>query len=141
MIEEFKRKLTPTQRETFASLTSPVKIQAYLDDTPYTADSFNRSPLRIIDDRRAHCLEGGLFAAAVLRRIGIPPQIVDLLPEPGTDDDHVLAISIRSMDVLAQWQNPTLLACATASWCSAAYAGWSCLISNLKDRDFACHSR
>ena len=92
MIEEFKRKLTPTQRETFASLTSPVKIQAYLDDTPYTADSFNRSPLRIIDDRQAHCLEGGLFAAAALRRIGIPPLIVDLLPEPGTDDDHVLAI-------------------------------------------------
>ena len=27
-----------------------------------------------------------------LRRLGYPPLIVDLLPEPGTDDDHVLAI-------------------------------------------------
>jgi hypothetical protein len=43
-------------------------------------------------DQQAHCLDGALFAAAALRRLGYPPILVDLLPEPGTDDDHVLAI-------------------------------------------------
>ena len=41
---------------------------------------------------QAHCLDGALFAAFALRRLGYPPVIVDLLPEPGADDDHVLAI-------------------------------------------------
>jgi hypothetical protein len=43
-------------------------------------------------ERQAHCLDGALFAAFALRRLGHPPVIVDLLPDPGTDDDHVLAI-------------------------------------------------
>jgi hypothetical protein len=27
-----------------------------------------------------------------LRRLGFPPQVVDMFPDPGMDDDHVLAI-------------------------------------------------
>jgi len=76
----------------FQELSSPAKIQAYLDDTPYSTDYGNRSPLQVIQDRMAHCLDGALFAAAALRRLGYPPLLLDLLPEPGTDDDHVLAI-------------------------------------------------
>ncbi len=37
-----------------------------------------------------------MFAAAALRRLGFPPLLVDLLPEPGMDDDHVLAIFRRN---------------------------------------------
>jgi hypothetical protein len=33
-----------------------------------------------------------LFAALGLRWLGYPPVIIDLQPEPGMDDDHVLAI-------------------------------------------------
>jgi len=84
--------LTSEQRTVLKSLQSPARIQAYLDDTPYSPESINRSPLRVIQDRLAHCLDGGLFAAMALRRLGHPPLIVDLLPEPGRDDDHVLAI-------------------------------------------------
>jgi hypothetical protein len=40
----------------------------------------------------AHCLDGGLFAALGLRWLGYPPVIIDLQPEPGLDDDHVLAV-------------------------------------------------
>jgi len=76
----------------FQELSSPAKIQAYLDETPYSCDNGNRSPLQVIQDRKAHCLDGALFAAAALRRLGYPPLILDLLPEPGTDDDHVLAV-------------------------------------------------
>jgi hypothetical protein len=76
----------------FRELSSPSRIQAYLDDTPYSPENTNRSPWQVIQDRVAHCLDGALFAAAALRLLGYPPLILDLLPEPGTDDDHVLAI-------------------------------------------------
>ena len=36
------------------------------------------------------------FAAYALSRLGDPPVVVDLLQEPGLDDDHVLAIFRRN---------------------------------------------
>jgi hypothetical protein len=83
------------QRELFLDLSSPAAIQAFLDEIPYSAENANRCPLRVWQDRTAHCLDGALFAAAALRRLGYPPVVVDLLPEPGSDDDHVLAIYKR----------------------------------------------
>jgi hypothetical protein len=91
-LPDLTSRLTSEQREALESLRTPVLIQAYLDDTPYSPENANRSPLRVMQDRLAHCLDGGLFAAMALRRLGFPPLIVDLLPEPGRDDDHVLAI-------------------------------------------------
>jgi hypothetical protein len=79
-------------RAELAALTSPVRIQEYLDGIPYSAEERNRCPLNVLKDRQAHCLDGALFAAAALRRIGHPPVLIDLLPDPGMDDDHVLAI-------------------------------------------------
>ena len=89
VLEDF---LNEEQAALLASLTSPAKIQAYLDATPYSASDENRCPRRVMQDRLAHCLDGGLFAAAALHRLGFPPLIVDLLPEPKLDDDHVLAV-------------------------------------------------
>lgn len=74
------------------SLKTPIQIQAFLDNIPYSPEDANRSPRRVLEDRQAHCLDGGLFAAAALRRLGYPPVIIDMLPVPGRDDDHVLAI-------------------------------------------------
>jgi hypothetical protein len=91
----FEEHLDPQQRQVFAGLNSPARIQAFLDQIPYSAENANRCPLSVLRDRVAHCLDGGLFAAAALRLIGHPPLIVDLLPEPRTDDDHVLAIYRR----------------------------------------------
>ncbi|NMC78250.1 MAG: hypothetical protein GYA59_02710 [Chloroflexi bacterium] len=91
-MEDFEALLDPAERQLVASLDSPARIQAFLDETPYSAEDANRCPLRVLRERKAHCLDGGLFAAATLRRLGFPPLIVDLLPEPGLDDDHVLAI-------------------------------------------------
>jgi len=88
----FEEHLDPQQRRIFSGLNSPARIQAFLDQIPYSAENINRCPLSVLRDRVAHCLDGGLFAAAALRLIGHPPLIVDLLPAPGTDDDHVLAI-------------------------------------------------
>ncbi len=88
----FEAHLNEEQRELWAGLTSPAKVQAFLDSTAYAGEDTNRSPLRVLRERRAHCLDGGLFAAAALRQLGPPPVIVDLLPDEGADDDHVLAI-------------------------------------------------
>jgi hypothetical protein len=66
-----------------------------LDEIPYSAEDRNRCPLNVMQDRLAHCLDGALFAAAALRRLGDPPLVVDLFPDPGMDDDHVLAIFRR----------------------------------------------
>ena len=96
MASPFKVRLTSEQRGAWQSLTSPANIQAFLDTIPYSAEDANRSPLRVLQERQAHCLDGGLFAAAALRQLGHPPLIVDLLPDPGTDDDHVLAIFRRN---------------------------------------------
>jgi hypothetical protein len=92
MVDHFDEQLSAEERAVLAELNTPARIQAYLDATPYAAESRNRCPLTVLRDRRAHCLDGGLFAALALRRLGYPPLIVDLLPEPGTDDDHILAI-------------------------------------------------
>jgi hypothetical protein len=76
----------------FQSMDTPQKIQAFLDSIPYSPDDLNRTRLEVLHDRTAHCLDGALFAAAALRRIGHPALVVDLLPEPGLDDDHMLAV-------------------------------------------------
>jgi hypothetical protein len=91
-VSDFEAYLDHSQRQLFSSLNSPQEIQAFLDSIPYSAENANRCPLSVLRDRQAHCLDGGLFAAAALRRLGHPPILVDLLPEPGMDDDHVLAI-------------------------------------------------
>jgi hypothetical protein len=87
--------LTEAEEAGLASLSSPAAIQAYLDATPYSPEDRDRCPLNVIRDRVAHCLDGALFAAMALRRLGYPPLVVDLLPQPGIDDDHVLAIFKR----------------------------------------------
>ena len=91
-VSEFDQMLGAAGKAALNALTSPLKIQDYLDGIPYGAEDRNRCPLNVLKDRQAHCLDGALFAAAALRRIGYPPVLIDLLPEPGMDDDHVVAI-------------------------------------------------
>lgn len=91
-LSQFEAFLTPAELEAFRSLDSPTAVQAYLDATPYSAEERTRCPLNVMRDRVAHCLDGALFAATALRGLGYPPLLLDLLPEPNTDDDHVLAI-------------------------------------------------
>jgi hypothetical protein len=91
-MQPFEYRLNASQRKIMDSLSNPVKIQAFLDATPYSPENQNRNPFRVMKDNLAHCLDGGLFGALALRRLGYPPLIVDLQPDPGMDDDHVLAI-------------------------------------------------
>src|SRR5512140_1298331 len=100
MIEEFMTRLPDEVGHTFESLNTPIDIQRYLDGMPYIGEERDRCPLDVIKDRQCHCLDGGLFAALALRRIGEPGLVVDLVPlrdahGRNLDDDHVLAIFRR----------------------------------------------
>jgi len=84
---------TAPERAAFGRLRSVERIQAFLDRIPYSSDPFYRCPRRVLRDRRAHCFDGALFAAAALRALGHPPLLVDL--RAVRDDDHVLAVFRR----------------------------------------------
>lgn len=92
MLTEFENRLPPDLRERFLNLQSPFAIQEYLDSMPYVAEERDRAPLQVMLDGQCHCLDGGFFAALALWRLGFPPLLIDLTPEPGADDDHVLAL-------------------------------------------------
>lgn len=85
---------TRAELSVFRTLNRPEKIQRFLDeDLAYDKEPDGprcRSPRVALRDRTAHCMEGALFAAAALRRLGHPPLLLDL--EAVRDDDHVLAI-------------------------------------------------
>ena len=91
-ITDFESYLSKEQRKTFKQLNTPFAIQEYLDGTPYVAEERNRSPLNVMRDEQCHCLDGGFFAALALWQIGFKPLLIDLVPAPNMDDDHVLAI-------------------------------------------------
>lgn len=81
---------TPGEAARLARLSSPARIQAFLDGIPYSADPFYRAPRRVLRERIAHCFDGAMFAAAALRRLGHRPLLVDL--RAVRDDDHILAV-------------------------------------------------
>ena len=70
MADLLESHLTGEELTVWKSLDTPAKIQAYLDQTPYSPQDLDRSPLSVMRDHLAHCLDGGLFAAAALRRRG-----------------------------------------------------------------------
>jgi len=77
----------------FAGLDSPLQIQAFLDTLPYSDEEIYRCPARVVADRKAHCFDGALFAAAALCWLGHPPRILDIVAV--RDDDHILALYQR----------------------------------------------
>jgi len=93
MLERFEASLGARDRKRLAGLDSPARIQAFLDAASYSTENAYRSPLRVLRERRAHCYDGAVFAAAALRRLGHPPLVVDLLADD--DDEHLLAVYKR----------------------------------------------
>jgi hypothetical protein len=91
LLDDFESQLGPTERKLLDGLNKPDRIQSYLNEVPYSEDEFYRCPLRVLRDRKAHCFDGALFAAMVLRRFGHPSMILELIPN-ARDDDHILAL-------------------------------------------------
>src|SRR2546423_226465 len=87
------QKLEKRELQLFRKLSTPEKIQKYLDDLPYNKEKKGEtcySPRLVIRHNTAHCFEGALFAAAAVRVNGHPALILDLASV--RDDDHVIAI-------------------------------------------------
>jgi|SRR6185503_545962 len=91
-INEFLFRLPTNLRKKFLSLNTPFAIQGYLDSMPYIGEERDRSPLNVMLHNQCHCLDGGFLAALALWRIGFKPLLIDIVPDPGKDDDHVLAL-------------------------------------------------
>ena len=91
-IKEFESHLPKKLREKFDNLNSPFAIQEYLNSVTYKGEERDRSPLNVLLDNQGHCLDGGFLAALCLWRIGFNPLLIDIVPDPGVDDDHVLAL-------------------------------------------------
>ena len=91
-LTKFQSNLNTELRRQFLELKTPFAIQEYLDSMPYIGEERDRSPLQVMIDRQCHCLDGGFLAALALWQIGFKPLLIDLVPDPGMDDDHVLAL-------------------------------------------------
>lgn len=115
-------RLSPEELGLLKSLNRPEKIQAFLDnEVHYNPETTCRSPRRVIRDRRAHCAEGALFAAAALDANGSPPLIIDM--EAIRDDDHLLTV-FREHGRWARSPNPTTRDCDFANRSIARFANW-----------------
>jgi len=88
--------LTAREYEVLARLSSPIKIQNFLDSLPMNWEKrgdTQRSPRSVLRAKKAHCMEGALLAAAALWIAGQPPVIMNLSARFGkNDDDHVVAL-------------------------------------------------
>jgi hypothetical protein len=82
--------LSPQSLRTLRALKTPARIQKFIDAIEYQYADTAWSPERVLRERKGHCLEGALLAAAALRVNGYPPLLMDL--EAVHDDDHVVAV-------------------------------------------------
>jgi hypothetical protein len=93
-VEDFNQALTQSERQVMARLTTPRKIQDFLDGLAYSTEIIYRCPLRVLRERIAHCFDGAMFGAAALRCLWYPPLILNM-PAILHDDDHLLALYKR----------------------------------------------
>ncbi len=91
----FTKQLSQSERRFFETFTTPTRIQAFLDEIPYSIEHAYRCPLRVLRERVAHCFDGALFAAAALQHLGHDPIILEMVPNR-RDDDHLLALYKRN---------------------------------------------
>ena len=79
---------TKSEEGLLRKLNTPDKIQNFIDALPYRCEDGHLSARAALRDRRAHCFDGSLLAAAALIRCGLEPRLIDLCAT--RDDDHIL---------------------------------------------------
>ncbi len=91
--------LTKGEEHTLRSLSTPVKIQDFLNKLPMNWEKngdTHMSPRRVLREKKAHCIEGALLAVTALWLAGEPPLIMNLSSRLGRGDvDHVVALYKR----------------------------------------------
>jgi len=73
------------QLEIVQGLTSPAKIQAFLDATPYSVENTNRCPLQVLQDRLAALPGRRLVRRSHAAPAGLSTLVVDIFPELDMD--------------------------------------------------------
>ncbi len=85
--------LTKGELKVLKKLNTPHRIQDFLDTLEFNLEEDGEtymSPRKVLQTRKAHCLEGALLAATALWINGEEPLILDL-KAPG-DTDHVVTL-------------------------------------------------
>ena len=87
---------TRDEIKVFLKLKTPQKIQDYLNSLKFNFEKNEEtcmSPRFVINGGKAHCMEGAMFAAAVLEFHGSKPLLLDLRSDKELKDyDHVVAV-------------------------------------------------
>jgi hypothetical protein len=91
----FLSALSPDERMLIRSISSPVRIQQFLDTVAYSTESSYRAPLTVLRERVGHCYDGAVFAAAALAWNDDPPLLMNLFPN-SRDDEHLVALFRRN---------------------------------------------
>lgn len=91
-LTQFEARLPAEARRDIEHIKSPYDAQVFLQNMTYKAEARNRSPLNVILDKQCHCLDGGFLAVLLLWKLDFKPLVIDIVPDPGMDDDHVLAL-------------------------------------------------
>jgi hypothetical protein len=90
--------LSPGEFAVLRRLSSPERIQAWLNATPINHEIGGETVLsvrEVIRQRRAHCIEGAMFAACALWVHGDPPLVMHLDCHE-SDYPHVIALFRRN---------------------------------------------
>ena len=78
------------------NLNTPDRIQDYLDQLPFNFEKNGEtyfSPLKVLENKRAHCFEGACFAVAAMQANNKKAFLLDLkVKDLNKDSDHVLAV-------------------------------------------------
>src|SRR5271163_3653281 len=122
--------LSKAELQVFRKLTTPAKIQQFLDELGYNLEPKGAtcySPRIVLRERVAHCMEGALVGAAALRFLGFPALLLDL--EGVRDSDHALAV-IRLTGGGERSRSPITPACVRANPCTVPFANWPCRTSS-----------
>lgn len=85
--------LTPQESTVFRKLSTPQKIQDFLTTLPVNFEKkgdTHYSPRHVLREKKAQCIEGAMFAAAVLWSHGHEPLLMDFTTADD-DEDHVIA--------------------------------------------------
>ncbi len=84
---------TKAEKALIKKLNTPARVQDFLNSIPFNFEKNNidtiKSPLRVIREKNAHCMEGAILGAYILSIHGFTPYILCLKAKKG-DFDHVI---------------------------------------------------
>ncbi len=76
-------------------LNTPAKVQDFLNSIPFNFEIDGKdtikSPIRVLRERSAHCMEGALIGAYLLSKQGFKPLVIHLKTTKN-DFDHIIAL-------------------------------------------------